>query len=76
MRSHVGNRTILRDDLHQQFENLLEKVQPNERLIIRFQNTIKQKIEEYEKNKSLFISASENTLKSIENKIEKFTERI
>jgi hypothetical protein len=67
---------ILRDELHRQFENLLARIQPKEELIVKFQEAIKNKIEECEKNKNLFISVSENNLKTIETKIEKYTERI
>jgi hypothetical protein len=45
-------------------------------LIEKLQNVIKQKYLENEKNKGVIISVSENRLKSIENRIEKFTERI
>jgi hypothetical protein len=73
---NIKYAAILRDDLHKEFENLLEKIQPKVEIITKFQEAIKQKIEEYEKSKSLFISNNERELKSIEAKIEKYTERI
>jgi hypothetical protein len=72
----MRNRSILRDDLHKEFDELLENIHPDEEIIVKIQKIIRQKVKENEDNKDIFISASEKELKTIETKIEKYTERI
>ncbi len=51
----MNNKVILREDLHKQFETLLERIQPKEKLIKEFQNVIQQKIKERDKDRDLII---------------------
>jgi len=69
-------KTILRENLHEQFENLLERIQPKEELLTKFQEIIRQKIEERDNNRNLLVASHKDELKSIENKITRYTERI
>jgi hypothetical protein len=66
----------LRDDIHQQLENLLKKIQPTEKLIRRFQEIVQAKINESNSDRDIIVEAHKKELQSIENKIERYTERI
>jgi hypothetical protein len=72
----LKSRSILRDELHKEFENLLYRIQPNEKLITRFQEILQTKIDESYKDRDIIVDSLKKELKNIENKIERYTERI
>jgi hypothetical protein len=72
----MRNKSISRDKLHQEFEELLQRLQPNERLIQTFQLSLDKQIKASDKDKDLILSTLKNNLTSVENKIQRFIERI
>ncbi|MDR1988225.1 MAG: hypothetical protein LBQ24_05890 [Candidatus Peribacteria bacterium] len=75
-KSPMKNKTINRDRLHHEFEDLLERLEPDERVIEVFKLNLQKQIEERENNKDLIVTSFKDNLKSLENKIQRFVERI
>jgi hypothetical protein len=67
---------IKRDELHHEFEELLQKLQPDEKVLQVFQLNLQKQIEESGKSKDLIVASFKNNLKSVEDKIQRFIERI
>jgi pyruvate/2-oxoacid:ferredoxin oxidoreductase alpha subunit len=72
----MRNKSINRDKLHQEFEELLKNLKPDERLIQLFQQNLDKQIQESEKDKDLIVTEFKNSLAVTENKIQRYTERI
>lgn len=52
----MKNKVIAREQIHGEFEDLLKRIQPNERLIKIFQDNLIKQIELKEKDKDLILS--------------------
>ncbi|MDR2609514.1 MAG: hypothetical protein LBC06_02880 [Rickettsiales bacterium] len=72
----MKNKSINRDKLHQEFEELLQRLQPDERLIQVFQLSLQKQIKENGKNKDLIVNSFKSNLSNLENKIQRYIERI
>jgi phospholipid N-methyltransferase len=72
----MQNKAINRDAMHQEFEELLQRLQPDERLIQVFQLNLEKQIKESEKNKYLVVTSLKNNLRGVEDKIQRFIDRI
>ncbi|MDR0614858.1 MAG: hypothetical protein LBF82_02745 [Lactobacillales bacterium] len=72
----MRNKSINRDKLHEEFEELLQRLKPDERVIQVFKLNLQKQIDEREKNKGTVISLLENNLNSVKSKIQRFIERI
>jgi hypothetical protein len=76
IKSPMRNKSINRDKLHEEFEELLQRLKPDERTIEVFKLNLQKQIEEKEKDKESVVTLFKNNLKSVENKIQRFIERI
>jgi uncharacterized protein YaaW (UPF0174 family) len=72
----MRNKSINRDKLHEEFEELLRRLQPDERVIQVFKLNLQKQIEESEKNKDLVITLLKNSLNNVEGEIQRFIKRI
>lgn len=72
----MAKKSVGRDKLHNEFEDLLQRVQPNENLIQIFQENLEKQIQDSEKDKGLIIKTLKDDLKSIEDKIQRYITRI
>jgi hypothetical protein len=75
-KSPMRNKSISRDKLHQEFDELLQNVLADERLIQVFQFNLQQQIIWSWKNKDVILSSLKSNLSSAENKIQRYVERI
>jgi hypothetical protein len=72
----MRNKSISRDKLHQEFEELLQRLQPSERVIQVFQLSLQRLIEESGNDKDLVITSLKNNLKSVDDKVQRYIDRI
>lgn len=75
-KSSMHWKSISRDKLHLEFEELLSKIKPKEELINAFENTLNMVIEKRNKDKKAYKERVELQIKIIDRKIEKIMERI
>ena len=75
-KSELFWKSINRDIIHKQLENILKNIQPKEDLISAFEETIKYIIKNKEQEKFEIQKNNEKEIKNIDNKINNFLDRI
>jgi tRNA nucleotidyltransferase/poly(A) polymerase len=76
MNSPLAKKSVRRERLHTEFEELLKRIQPNEKLLNAFQYNLEKQSAEYEKDKGLILKTYNTNLKCTEEKIHRYIERI
>jgi hypothetical protein len=75
-KSPMRNKGISRDKLHLEFEELLQKIKPNDKLLDIFKANLNKLLEERQRDKDLFLREYKIKVKTNEDKIQRFIERI